>query len=109
MITAIILTCLLGFLFFYLTSRRAVIEYRTNLIDWIGTHPVKAKFTAFGWIVLSIALSILHWGFLGGIFSFVVILMTVASLILLLQPLRVFEPATLVVLFVFLGLLEMII
>lgn len=109
MITGIITTCLTGFLFFYYTSRRAIIEYRSATIEWIGAHAVESKIAAGGFFTISIVLAVLHWGFLGGIFSFVVILMTVGSLVLLLHPLKLFRPVYLVGITALIFVLEIIV
>lgn len=109
MITSIIVTCFIGFLCFYFTSERAVKAYQSSVIDWICLHPLESKILAGVCMAASVVLSLLQWGLLGGLFSFLVILMTVGSLVFILQPLKPVHPVTLVATGVFICVLEIIV
>lgn len=109
MITSIIVTSFIGFLCFYLTSERAEIPYQSTVISWVRLHRPVSKMLTAVFLAASIVLSLLQWGLLAGVFSFLVILMTIGSLILLLQPLKLFHPVSVVVIFVFICLLEIIV
>lgn len=107
--TIILFFCLTGFLFFYFTSGRAVKVYQSSWTEWVGAHPATSKQAAFGFFTVSIVLAVLKWGLLGGFFSFLVILMTMASLVFLFQPMKLFKPRNLILMTVFIAILELII
>lgn len=101
--------CLTGFLSFYFTSGRVVKTYRSSWTAWVEAHPATSKQTAFGFFTASIVLAVLKWGLLGGFFSFLVVLMTIGSLVFLFQPMKLFRPAMLIAITAFLAILETII
>src|SRR5690606_1870228 len=109
MITTMLFFCLSGFVFFYFTSRRAVKAYQAPLTEWIGKHPATSRQVAFGFFTGSIVLAVLKWGLLGGFFSFLVIVMTIGSLVFLLQPLKLIHPTNLFYITLFIAVLEFII
>lgn len=109
MITSILVTCFIGFLCFYFTSERAVKGYQSKVIDWIRLHRPESKVLAGVFMAASVMLSLLQWGLLGGVFSFLVILMTIGSLVFLLQPLKPVHPVVLMATGVFICVLEIIV
>ncbi|WP_439489109.1 hypothetical protein [Algoriphagus sp.] len=87
MITLSILFTLLGFEFFYQTSKKAELYRSEKIAEWFGANETLAK--AFGTALLAFALglSVLHLGIGSGIFAFVCMLMFTGSLVVLIAPL----------------------
>ena len=96
MITLASFLTILGFFMFYSTSKRAALQFKIPLQQWANQHPKPAKclFFTLTLIAYFICVAVLGWG--GGSFSFLVILMTAGSLIVLLSPLKFFNLFTLI-------------
>lgn len=100
MITLALAFCLIGFYFFYSTSKRAVLATRSSLRQWVTVNNSKAKMLGSAFLFLSFIACILSLGAASGTFSFLVILMTVASLVVLCAPLHFFSNTALLIFFV---------
>ena len=55
---------------------------------WMAGHRSVSQYSSLALLIISLGLSIWLWGLGSGIFTFFIILMTVASLVILLAPLR---------------------
>lgn len=108
MLTSSLASCYLGFYFFYSTSKRAVLKPKNKLQLWIATHTQHAKIVGSLLLCISFFLCCLYLGFSAGTYSFLVIFMTIASLIIILEPLRFYKPAFLVILAAVLFVVELI-
>ena len=88
MLTAIVFLSFLGFFLLYNTSKKAELSHMLFLEKWTQARSGAAK--AAGLLLLSLALagSVNYWGTGAGIFSFLVILMTIGSCVVLIAPLR---------------------
>ncbi|HWV71764.1 MAG TPA: hypothetical protein VN040_08620, partial [Pseudosphingobacterium sp.] len=80
-------------------SQKALLYPTIKLMSWIRSNPYSGKCIGLLLLSAALALSILHFGFGAGIFSFFVILMTLASLTVLLSPLHVVNEKTLLLVF----------
>ena len=88
MVTLSFFLTFLGFYMFYNTSQRAKLNRTNGLEIWVQDHHQPAKYTGGFLFLVALILCILHVGVGSGIFSFLVMLMTVGSLIILLSPLQ---------------------
>ncbi|SFW26267.1 hypothetical protein SAMN02927921_00806 [Sinomicrobium oceani] len=88
MTTLIIAISFLGFYALYNTSRRAVLSKSLGIERWMQAHRAQSKTAGLLLLVLGMVLSVIYYGLGAGIFAFVVILMTIGSLIVLIAPLR---------------------
>lgn len=88
MITLTVLLTFIGFEFFYQTSKKAEFQRIGKLASWFARNEKPAKI--YGTILFGFALtfSIIQFGVGSGIFTFLSILMLIASLVVLLSPLR---------------------
>ncbi|GGF27152.1 hypothetical protein [Echinicola rosea] len=108
MITITVLIALAGFVCFYITSKRAVLTKELPLVKWGQQQPLMAKRVGSALLIIGGALSIVALGIGAGIFAYSVVLMTVGSLVVLLNPLRVLDPKVLVLMFTVSLLLELL-
>src|SRR5690606_18341393 len=101
MVTFILFISSLGFFLLYNTSKKIELSQSLFIERWAQNRLTTGKVT--GWLLFTIALiiSIIYFGVGVGIFLFTVVLMTVASLIVLLAPLKYLSYKTLSVLFIF--------
>jgi hypothetical protein len=106
MITLALAFCLIGFYFFYSTSQRAILEPRSSLQQWVTINTGKAKMLGSALLFLSFIACLLSLGAASGTFPFLVILMTVASLVVLCAPLHFFNNTALLVLFILALIIE---
>lgn len=97
MLTASILLMFIGFYFLYVTSKRADYKSELFIYNWGHTNTTQSKYLGILLIVLSLVLDILLLGLGSGVFSFFVLLMTLASLVVLLSPLRFFSVPSLLI------------
>ncbi|WP_017731124.1 hypothetical protein [Nafulsella turpanensis] len=88
MLTAILFFSFLGFFLLYNTSKKAELSRSFFLEKWVEARPKTGKAVALLLLTAALAGSIYHWGTGGGFFSFLVILMTIASCTVLIAPLR---------------------
>lgn len=108
MTTFSIVFTLIGFEFFYQTSKKALHHRAEKSATWFEQHEKPAKI--YGVILLGIALSlsIYQFGVGSGIFAFLGILMLIGSLVVLVSPLRIVKPSWVVVGIAILFLIEIL-
>lgn len=88
MITIASSLALLGFYMVYSTSKRAKLALEYKLQKWVKENEQIGKFSGIGFVLISLICSITALGFGAGVFSFLVIVMTSCSLVVLVSPLR---------------------
>ena len=91
MITLTIALALLGFFMLYSTSRRASLTLQYSFQKWMADN--RKTSTYLGLLLLGVSLlsGVMTWGFGAGVFGFLVVIMTVASLTIIVAPLRFFK------------------
>ncbi|MDC6386417.1 hypothetical protein D2V93_04930 [Flagellimonas taeanensis] len=92
MATGITLLIFIGFYLLYGTSQKMAMAGNLGLEKWIGGHARISKYSGSALLIISLGLSCLYWGAASGTFTYFVILMTIASLVVLLAPLRILNP-----------------
>lgn len=97
MITITCSIALLGFYILYSTSRRAELVLKYRFQKWVNENKKIGKPLGIGLLFISLLFSIAILGFGAGVFSFLVILMTSGSLVVLLSPLRFFNLSTVMI------------
>ena len=97
MVSLSVTLALIGFYMLYSTSKRAKLILQYDFQKWIIENQKNGKIIGLSLLIVSLLLSILSLGFGSGIFSFLVILMTMASLVVLISPLRFFNLSALFV------------
>ncbi|RZJ73371.1 hypothetical protein [Flavobacterium sp.] len=107
MITIGTFLAFLGFLAGYNTSAKAILTGDSKLELWFRSNSANAKTGGLLLLVASLMLVIMQKGIGAGSFMFFVILMTVASLVVLLSPLKILNLKTALIVFVFLFVVEM--
>lgn len=86
MIVLISILIFLGFYAFYSTSKRAKLN-NTKVDIWLQNSPKVANAIGWGCIIGGFYVLIHHLGIGAGIFTAIIILMTVGSLIIVVSPL----------------------
>ncbi|SEM15957.1 hypothetical protein [Olivibacter domesticus] len=99
MLTTITSLTFLGFFLLYNTSQKALLSSTIRFILWIKANPHFGKFIGLLLLLAALTGCILHFGLGAGIFSFFVILMTLASATVLLAPLRFVNDKTFLFIF----------
>ncbi|KAB5488223.1 MULTISPECIES: hypothetical protein [Flagellimonas] len=92
MSTGITLLIFIGFYLLYGTSQKMAMTGSLGLEKWIGGHAKISKYSGSALLIVSLGLSCIYWGAASGTFTYFVILMTIASLVILLAPLRILNP-----------------
>ncbi|WP_285652698.1 hypothetical protein [Allomuricauda sp. NBRC 101325] len=88
MVTFISLLTFLAFYLSYGTSKKMAAIGSLGLEKWCGEHKKPSQLASLALMILSLGLSCFYWGLGSGTFTFLILLMTVASLVILLAPLR---------------------
>jgi SNF family Na+-dependent transporter len=88
MITSIILLIFLVSFVFYSTSKKAQLTSKTIFEDWIQSHRQYSKIISSLLLVTAFILSINNFGITSGIIFWLVILMSLLSLIIIISPLK---------------------
>ncbi|MDN3663863.1 hypothetical protein ACFFU1_14835 [Algibacter miyuki] len=101
MITLISTFAVLGFYMLYSTSKRAELTFKYKFQHSINQNEKTAKYLALIFFTSSLFLSIITLGISSGIFSFLIVLMTVGSLVVLLAPLHFFNLPILIFIMMF--------
>ena len=96
---SIVLTAL-GFYCCYSTSKRAVLPKTNPLVIWASSHAETSTYLGLFLQAVGLILCMRTLGIGSGIFSFLVILMSVASIIILIGPLLLTNTKQLAVLFI---------
>ncbi|MFB9051611.1 hypothetical protein ACFFVB_00840 [Formosa undariae] len=97
MITLASSFALLGFYMLYSTSKRAPLTLELGFQKKINENIKISKYSAGFLLLLSLILCVIDLGTGAGVFSFLVVLMTVGSLIVLVAPLRFIKLSTLII------------
>ena len=100
MATLISFSIFTGFYLLYGTSRKMAGVGGLGIEKWIGGHPDISRYSGLALLIISMGLSCFYWGTGSGPFTFFIILMTVASLVILLVPLRMLSRKLVVLTFV---------
>ncbi|MDR7130314.1 hypothetical protein J2X69_002664 [Algoriphagus sp. 4150] len=108
MISISIFLTLIGFEFFYQTSKKAILSRPPQVAYWFGANESLAKFIGFGLLLMALVLSINYLGWGSGIFAFLCMLMMVGSLVVLISPIWKLNISWLFAGFVLLLLIEII-
>lgn len=106
MLTTSIFLIFIGFYFLYITSKRTDYSSELAVYKWGHTNTSQSKYLGVLFIILGLLLDIFLLGWGSGIFSFFVVLMTLASLIVLISPIRFFSLKSIVVIGILALLLE---
>lgn len=99
MATGITFLTFLAFYLLYRTSQKMAAVDTLGLEKWTGTHKRASQYASLALMILSLGLSCFYWGFGSGTFTFFIVLMTVASLVILLAPLRLLNYTFLTLIF----------
>ncbi len=106
MITIGAFLAFLGFLAPYNTSAKAILTGDSKLELWFRNNSSNAKIGGLLLLIASLLLVVMQKGIGAGTFMFFVILMTIASLIVLLSPLKILNLKTALIVFALLFLVE---
>ncbi len=106
MATLISIITFSGFYLLYTASQKMVAVDNLGFEKWIGRHINFSKYSGLALLIVSLGLSCFHWGTGSGTFTFLIMLMTIASLIVLLAPLRILNRRFLTLVFVVLFICE---
>ena len=97
MVTLSILIALIGFYMLYSTSKRAKLTLQYDFQKWVIENQKNSKIIGLTLLIVSAILSMFFLGFGAGLFSFLVVIMTIGSLVVLISPLRFFNLSTLII------------
>ncbi|SDQ52372.1 hypothetical protein [Flagellimonas zhangzhouensis] len=100
MVTFISLLTFLAFYLSYGTSKKMAAVGNLGLEKWSGEHKKPSQLASLALMIFSLGLSCFFWGVGSGTFTFFILLMTVASLVILLAPLRLLNYRFLGILFI---------
>ncbi|MES2574192.1 MAG: hypothetical protein V4572_04575 [Bacteroidota bacterium] len=106
MITIAISILFLAFYALYYTSKRVHLSYNLGFENWMKKNPKSTKIIGITLLVVAYLLWICVTAFGVGTLLFFIALMTIASLIVILKPLKITSPKTVLLLFSIMGLLE---
>jgi len=106
MFTIILLLTFTGFYMCYATTKRQKVAIHLHIENWCQQHSKVANSLGYVLLLLACSLTIHQFGWGSGIFTFLVTLMTIASLIIVLQPLHLITYKTLSPTFVLIFLME---
>lgn len=99
MATGISLLTFMAFYLLYSTSKKMSAVGSLGFEQSINEHKKTSTYIGLALMIFSLGLSCFYWGLGSGTFTFFIILMTVASLVILLAPLRLLNYRFLGVLF----------
>lgn len=88
MLTVACIFTLIGFYFLYSTSNRADLTFFWTFQKWINNNKILGKYIGLVLLLIGLFSAIYYLGVAAGVFSFIVILMLMASLVVLIEPLR---------------------
>ncbi|AUC14937.1 hypothetical protein BTO06_07200 [Tenacibaculum sp. SZ-18] len=89
MITLITLTNLVACYAFYNTSKRALLNRTTFLGYWFQSNNKISKFVGITLILIGMLLSVLYLGVTSGILFFLILFITVLSLLIIVIPMKI--------------------
>ncbi|WP_299796825.1 hypothetical protein [uncultured Maribacter sp.] len=106
MITIILILSFTGFYLGYATTKRQKVPVHLYIENWCQQKSKAANSLGYVLLLFACSLTIYQFGWGSGIFTFLVTLMTIASLIIVLQPLHLITYKTLSPTFVLIFLME---
>ena len=109
MISLVLFSGFCGFYLFYTTSNKVEVPNTFSIGQWVKTREKTANGLGLLLFFISCSLAILQFGWGAGIFAFFVFLMTLACLVVLLNPLRLLNPKVLASVFLLIFLSEVFI
>lgn len=107
MITIASLIVFLAFYSLYYTSKRAVLSYDLGFEKWMKENPKQTKIIGLGLLISAYAMWLFTQSLGCGTLMFFIQLMTVGSLIIILNPLKKVNSKALLALLIFIALLEL--
>lgn len=99
MVTIISLLTFIAFYLLYSTTKKTSAVGVLGFEQTVRAHGKASKYISLALMILSLGLSCFYWGIGSGTFTFFILLMTVASLVILLAPLRLLNYRFLGILF----------
>lgn len=108
MITSIVLIIFLGSIVLYSRSEKAVLDEQTRLGKWLQDHNKESKIIGIVSIVISLILACLTLGLMPGIMIWLIVLMITLSLLIIFSPLKIVKYKSLLILFTFFLIVEII-
>ncbi len=88
MITSTILLIFLGSFVFYNTSKKAQLSSKSVVETWLQSHRPYSKIIGSIFLISALLLSVNNFGLTSGIIFWLVILISVLSLIIIISPLQ---------------------
>lgn len=95
MVTGISFLVFIAFYLLYGTSKKMTIVDGFGFEKWIAEHTTVTSYFGLALLIISLGLSCFYWGWGSGVLVFFILLMSIASLIILLVPLRLINYASL--------------
>lgn len=108
MVSLISIITFSAFYLLYTASQKMTAVGILGFEKWIGGHVNFSKYFGLALLIVSLGLSCFHWGMGSGAFTFFIMLMTIASLTVLLAPLRILNRRFLTLVFVVLFICEIV-
>lgn len=108
MVTLILALTFIAFYLLYGISKKMGLVDELGLTKWSAEHRKASKFASLALMLFSLGLSCHYWGLGSGTLTFFILLTTVASLTILLTPLRLLNHHFLGIVFLCSVLLETI-
>ncbi len=106
MISLSLLILFIAFYVFYNTSEKAIKHKTFGFETWLNKQQKKGKILAVALLVIAMLLSCNTFGLGAGTMLFFICLMTVGSLIVILNPLKLLTPKSITILFILSLLIE---
>ncbi|MCV9928040.1 hypothetical protein OIU83_10275 [Flavobacterium sp. LS1R49] len=106
MITIASIFVFISFYTLYYTSKRAALSHDYGFEKWMQKNPKQTKITGLCLLLLAYSLWLFTTALGSATLLFLIQLMTISSLVIILTPLKVFNPRGIIILFAISGLLE---
>jgi hypothetical protein len=97
----------LAFYTLYYTSKRVPLTYNFGFEKWMRKNPTPTKITGITLLVLAYILWLYIASVGSGTLLFIIELMTIGSLIVILKPLKIIAPKSIILLLFVIGFVEM--
>ena len=88
MVSTISFLVFIAFYLLYSTSKKMAGVGVLGFENWVADHRSLTHYSGLALLLLALGLSVWLWGLGSGVFTFFILLMTLASLIVLLAPLQ---------------------
>ncbi|MEW2923161.1 hypothetical protein AB1A65_16955 [Muricauda sp. ANG21] len=108
MVTLISLLVFIAFYLLYSTSKKMAGVGVLGVEKWVVDHRSTFQYFSLALLIITLGLSIWFWGLGSGVFTFCILLMTLASLVVLLTPLRLVSYTSIAITLVFFLFCELI-